>query len=255
MSPPQHTGSKAPSPLASSASPPAPNHELQPISTTALSQLLNRSSTLILDVRAPSAYQSSHLPSSHSIPVPSTLLRRPAFSLQKLGQMLSAQGAEAVSRWKDKSDIVLVDADTSSLPSSGLLEGLSAKFFKEGYTRNVWFVKGGHVALQQSNMPLVSDEDQTSDDASTSGGKGHNMMVGRLDKLAFQQGMFPGAASCDVMLTIQNLRVAICKTRRLNPRRKHRQQSLAVILSHRCQIPCVPSGQSSQTCNLRSTLV
>lgn len=102
--------------------------------------------------------------------------------------MLSVQGADAVSHWKDKNDIVLVDADTSALPSTGLLEGLAAKFFKEGYTNNVWFVKGGHAALEQSKVKLVSDEEQHSDDASTSGTAGHSTMVGRLDKLAFLQG-------------------------------------------------------------------
>lgn len=194
LSPPPPVGTKAPSPLGSSTSIPASTQELQPISTSAISQLINKTSTLILDVRAPSAYQSSHLPSSHSIPVPSTLLRRPAFTLQKLGQMLTVQGAEAVSHWKDKHDIVLVDADTSTLPSSGLLEGLAAKFFKEGYTNNVWFAKGGHAALEQSKIPLVSDEDQNTDGASTSGSRGHNMMVGRLDKLAFQQGTYSPSA-------------------------------------------------------------
>jgi hypothetical protein len=95
--------SKSPSPLASEASSSSPGPStLQPLSASQLAPLVSRSSTLILDLRPPSSFQDSHLASSHSLPIPSTLLRRPAFNTARLINMLASPSKE-VAMWREKS--------------------------------------------------------------------------------------------------------------------------------------------------------
>ena len=186
LSPASVPGPKAPSPLASSiASSPSPAAGLKPISASSLRPLIDKASALLLDLRPPSVFSASHLPSSLSIAVPSTLLRRPAFTLLKLAQMLDSSSGDAISSWNTKTDIVLIDADTSSLPGNGVLEGLAGKFEKAGYAGNLWFLRGGFAAAAAGGLGTVEDGDgmeAVQQTAST------GLKVGNLGKLAFQQG-------------------------------------------------------------------
>ncbi|WWD17075.1 hypothetical protein CI109_101512 [Kwoniella shandongensis] len=186
---------KSPSPLASSstssAASPGPN-KINPIATRSLKEIIALPTTLILDVRPPSSFQTSHIPASHSLPIPSTLLRRPAFNLQKLTQMLSPGSMEVVSRWKEKSDIVILDTDSNTVPEGSVLDGLAGKFDREGFTGHLWFVKGGVSALKKSgDAPFIAEDDEedtpeaTSAAAAPSSGKG--LLAGRLGSWAFQQ--------------------------------------------------------------------
>lgn len=103
-------------------------------------------------------------------------------------QMLSPQDTEAVSQWRDKSDIVLVDADTTSLNNSSILEGVAGKFEREGYSGNMWFVKGGTAAAAASHVPFVSDDDVVDSEAKKETRPPVGLRIGSLGKLAFQQG-------------------------------------------------------------------
>ncbi|OCF74348.1 hypothetical protein I204_04719 [Kwoniella mangroviensis CBS 8886] len=198
LSLPPSRGGKSPSPLASSSTTSSPGvggKRLQPITAKSLLPLLSSPSTLVLDVRPPSSFQSSHVPSSYSLPIPSTLLRRPAFNLEKLVQMLPSDTTEAVLRWREKGDIVLIDADSGSVSDGSVLDGLSSKFEREGYTGHLWFVKGGHSALSsQRDLRLVAEDDapgaegQGSITASAAdAGVKKGMIAGTLGTLAFRQ--------------------------------------------------------------------
>ncbi|KAK8864617.1 hypothetical protein IAR55_001867 [Kwoniella newhampshirensis] len=192
--PPGHIA-KSPSPLASSSTPsPGPN-KINPIPTKTLKGLLASPSTLILDVRPPSSFRSSHIPASHSLPIPSTLLRRPAFNIQKLTQMLSPSSMQVVGHWKEMRDIVLLDADSVTVPTGSVLDGLAGKFDREGFAGHLWFVKGGTTALKNSgDAPFVTDDEDeekasgsSQDEVAPSPTKG--LLAGRLGTRAFQQEM------------------------------------------------------------------
>ena len=178
--------SKAPSPLATDPSTPSPSAGLQPLSARKLSPLVQQPSTLILDLRPPSIFRQSHIPQSHSIPVPSTLLRRPAFTIEKLAGMLTPQGKAAVDAWREKSYIILLDGNSTDVPAQSTLAGLANKFEREGFKGHLCFVRGGYASVEETGMNLATedDEEETSSSAPSSGG----FMAGRLGKLAFQQG-------------------------------------------------------------------
>ena len=195
LSPPHAFPPKLPSPLATipgSSSPSSDSSRLRPLSTDALGPMLSTVSALILDLRPLSSFHLSHLFNSYSIPIPSTLLRRPNFTLQKVVQMLAPPANDAVSKWREKSDIILVDAESGSAPDGSILDGLAGKFVREGFKGQLWYVTGGHNAVQSSgHMDLVSDEVEEEGGPSNAGPAGiasGGLMAGRLGKLAFRQG-------------------------------------------------------------------
>lgn len=178
---------KSSSPLASTPSP-GPSARPQALAATDLRSVLVKSTTLVLDLRPPSSFHASHLPGSHSLPVPSTLLRRPAFTINKLTQMLDAPSMEAVSKWKEQTDIVLVDQDSSTAPEGSVLNGLAAKFSREGFPGHLWFVKGGHRAVQATCAGLLNVDASSAghgDEVSSKSNGG--LMAGGMGRSAFQQ--------------------------------------------------------------------
>lgn len=178
---------KVSSPLAAA---PSPGLSSKPsaLVVTQLGSVVSKSSTLVLDLRPPSSFQASHLPNSHSLPIPSTLLRRPAFTIQKLTQMLSKTSMEAVSHWREKADIVMVDQDSGSVPDGSVLDGLSAKFMLEGYSGHLWFVKGGHRAIQTNGASLVTGTPGEDSREATMSPSNGGLMAGGMGTFAFQQG-------------------------------------------------------------------
>ncbi|KAH8101595.1 hypothetical protein BXZ70DRAFT_891438 [Cristinia sonorae] len=151
-----------PSPSSSSTMPSTPNisvtsfSEVQP---SALHNTLAADNTLILDIRPHNAYTLGRLPNALPMSVPSTLLKRPGFSLAKLCQMLPSVAArERFSDWQNADRILVYDADSSSLVEGGNLLGLLRKFRTEGYTRDVAFVKGGFHAVWREMPSLVDTQ-------------------------------------------------------------------------------------------------
>lgn len=172
------------SPLAASSS----TSRLQPISAADLVEIVESETTIILDLRPPSVYEASHLAKAHSMSVPSTLLRRPAFGLSKLIQMLGVSAQATVSNWKGKSNIVLVDQDSSSAPEGSVLQGVSSKFEKEGFSGNIWFVYGGQAAIEGNSSFKFEASDAGSDDTPPAVESTPVPGLGRLSRLAFQYG-------------------------------------------------------------------
>ena len=203
---------KAPSPLGPSSS-----QTIQPLTPKTFPPLISLPTTLILDLRPPTSFHSSHLPRSHSLPIPSTLLRRPAFSLQKLTEMLSSPSREAVASWRDKRDIVMLDADSTRVLENSVMTGLARKFEREGFQGTMWFLQGGHAALSGTDIDMVSEE---AGSATPEGDRGPGFMAGRLGSLAFQQGTWAYLA----VLTCQARPVATCNGAKMvcPPPQEHR---------------------------------
>lgn len=158
---------------------------------------------LILDLRPPSSYVQSHLPGALSLPVPSTLLKRPAFSIEKLAQMLSKGAASAIMDFKTAEEIVIIDQDSPIAAPGSVIVGLASKFGgamteAESQARqgHVHFVKGGMVACSdlegvafEQGQPESSEDEKDaqapgpSSPGSPTGQAGR--MIGRLAPSAF----------------------------------------------------------------------
>lgn len=108
--------------------------------------------------------------------------------------MLSPSSRDAVQAWKAKSNIVLVDVDSTSAGQGSLLEGLASKFEREGFGGRVWFVKGGQNALEADHqVDMVTSSPAEGADKSAPSGPGPmspngNFSAGGLGSFAFLHG-------------------------------------------------------------------
>lgn len=123
----------------------------------ALQTILAGNGVLVLDIRPHNAYIVGRLRGAISLSVPSTLLKRPNFSLAKLAQMLPTPASrERFTEWDRAARIVVYDADSVALADGSNLLGLLRKFRNEGYSRDVAFVKGGFHAVWR-DLPAAID--------------------------------------------------------------------------------------------------
>ncbi|KAJ7924448.1 hypothetical protein B0H13DRAFT_1601582 [Mycena leptocephala] len=124
----------------------------------ALSQWLDDPRTLVVDIRPHAAYSSARLARAVSLSVPSTLLKRPLFSLQRLSAMLPSHSARTrFSAWRAAPQILVYDADSTALSDTSNIQGLLRKFraeAPEAPTALAW-VQGGFQAVWALRRDLV----------------------------------------------------------------------------------------------------
>lgn len=117
-----------------------------------------RDKNLVLDLRTHTAFVQVHLRHSISICVPSTLLRRPGYGIDRVAEGLNnVDDQTAFAAWQSAESIIVLDADSSVIAESSGLASLLSKFDKAGAKGRLAWVKGGWVGLQTA---LQSRPDQ-----------------------------------------------------------------------------------------------
>lgn len=129
---------------------------------------------IIDDICNHNYYTNARLPGSVNLSVPSTLLKRPAFVLAKLAEMIpSGSDRRTFAAWGRSQHIVVYDADTSVLAPTNNVAGLLRKFQHEGFRGTLGYVVGGFNAVLRhqpgsvDNTPIdpeaLADEDDDED--------------------------------------------------------------------------------------------
>ena len=148
--------------------------------------------TIVVDIRNHHQYVTSRVKSSINLSVPSTLLKRPAYVLSRLAEMIPlAADRTRFNAWRSASQIIVFDADTVTLTPGNNVDGLLKKFQAEGFMGKLGFIEGGfnrmiktaegksYVETRPLTPPLASDsEDQSS---------GGALLSRQLPSSAFQQ--------------------------------------------------------------------
>lgn len=117
---------------------------------------------LVVDIRPHAAFSSARIPSAISLSVPSTLLKRPLFSLQRLSEMLpSAVSRARFSAWRTVSRIVVYDADSLSAGESSNIYGLLRKFKSDGFEGELAWLQGGFQAVWRDRRDIVDTNPPT----------------------------------------------------------------------------------------------
>jgi protein-tyrosine phosphatase len=99
--------------------------------------------TLILDVRPAIQFSRSHVRNSINVCIPTTLLRRSTFNVQKLSSSLTNEADKAsLSNWKQQYRIVLVDASSTIMNDSTPLFYLSKKFMEQEAKVSLYWLNG-----------------------------------------------------------------------------------------------------------------
>ncbi|KAJ6519259.1 hypothetical protein C8R45DRAFT_809267 [Mycena sanguinolenta] len=144
----------------------------------ALGPWLDDLKTLVVDIRPHAAYSSARIGRAVSLSVPSTLLKRPAFSLQRLSAMLpSASARTRFSAWRTAPRILVYDADSTTLSDTCNIQGLLRKFRADSPSVALAWVRGGFQAVWQVRRDLIdvvpptpeteTEDDPDDDDAAT----------------------------------------------------------------------------------------
>ena len=120
--------------------------------------------TLILDIRPHAAYSSARIPHAISLSVPSTLLKRPLFSLQRLAAMLPSTNARTrFLAWNSASRILVYDADSQVVGESSNINGLLRKFKLDGFQGELAWLQGGFQAVWRDCHEIIDTHPPTPD--------------------------------------------------------------------------------------------
>jgi len=110
----------------------------------------------VIDIRHHAQFQTSRIFGAISLVVPSTLLKRPGFSLEKMAEMIENKSSrDRFERWRSMTKLVIYDVDTSFLADGSNLAGLLRKFQVSGYQGELLWLKGGFTAALRANPAVV----------------------------------------------------------------------------------------------------
>jgi protein-tyrosine phosphatase len=116
------------------------------ISTRQCTELLQSFSdvTLLLDVRPYFHFSKARIRGSLNLCIPTTLLKRPSFNLQKLEDTFFGDSErKRFTRWRLSNRIVVYDANTAHLQDAMSLVNVLQKFTGEGWTGKPLILRGG----------------------------------------------------------------------------------------------------------------
>ncbi|KAG9033582.1 hypothetical protein FRB95_014660 [Tulasnella sp. JGI-2019a] len=173
--------------------------QFAPLYPKDLPPLIFQPSTLVLDIRPHGQYHKSRIHRAVNLAVPSTLLRRPAFSLDKLCSLLpDARDKEAFQLWKSAEIIIVYDADSAALADSSNILSLLNKLKTAGAPGRLACVFGGMNAIVTSGIPNLADtstpEAELTDGEYPTASRNELLSVRGLSLAAFQQGSTTVAA-------------------------------------------------------------
>ncbi|EDR15085.1 uncharacterized protein LACBIDRAFT_300875 [Laccaria bicolor S238N-H82] len=159
----------SPQPTSSSSS------SFPPLAARSLHEWLDDPSTLIVDIRPHAAYSSARIPGALCLSVPSTLLKRPLFSLERLAAMLpSSSTRNRFSAWHSASRILVYDADSAAIPDSSNIQGLLRKFKNDGFRGELAWLQGGFQGVWRERRDLVNTRPPTPEAESEEDGEDTN---------------------------------------------------------------------------------
>ncbi|KAL8843081.1 MAG: hypothetical protein Q9176_002384 [Flavoplaca citrina] len=105
---------------------------------------------LILDVRVFAQYSQSRISGALNLNLPTTLLKRPTYDVQRLaGTFTKAQAKAKFDQWRDTKVIIVYDANSSQLKDAATCVNTLKKFTKEGWDGSTLIVKGGFASFSK----------------------------------------------------------------------------------------------------------
>ncbi|KAG6820236.1 hypothetical protein H0H93_003599 [Arthromyces matolae] len=136
---------------------PSPNdNPFLPLLPTDLPAFLADPRILIIDLRPPTNHAEGCLPHAISLPAPSTLLKRPLFSLERLAEMLTSSVARhRFLAFHDASRILVYDAVSTTISESSNIHGLLRKFLAAHFTGELAWLCGGFQAVCREQPHLI----------------------------------------------------------------------------------------------------
>lgn len=137
----------------------------------AVAHIIDRcaSKTLVLDLRVYPQYAASRIRGALSLCIPTTLIKRPAFTVQKLEDTFtSRENKVQFARWREAEYIIVYDANSTLAKEAVTSFNVLKKFALEGWQGTGVVVKGGFAAFARSMPAYIDRGGNLSSDANTS---------------------------------------------------------------------------------------
>jgi hypothetical protein len=127
---------------------------------------------LLLDIRSSQNYSQARIKSALNLCIPTTLLKRATFNIQKLQQTFQVGSASTkFSHWRSTKCIIVYDSHSSDKRDAVTAQNMIKKFTNEGYNGKTCILRGGFV-LFQDTYPSMIDHTST---AQPNGSKGRGL--------------------------------------------------------------------------------
>ncbi|EXJ90447.1 hypothetical protein A1O1_03549 [Capronia coronata CBS 617.96] len=111
---------------------------------------------LILDLRVYQQYATARIRGALNLCIPTTLLKRPAYNVQRLAETFSStEDQDTFAKWRECTHIVVYDANSSITKEAVTPLNVLKKFATEGWAGTGLVIKGGFLAFQKMVPELV----------------------------------------------------------------------------------------------------
>ncbi len=111
---------------------------------------------LLLDLRVFPQFSQSRIIGAINLCIPTTLLKRPSFNVQKLAETFTKeQEKETFSRWREARAIVVYDAGSSQLKDATSSINTLKKFTNEGWKGLTLVIRGGFAGFVKKYPDMV----------------------------------------------------------------------------------------------------
>ncbi|KAI9284835.1 protein-tyrosine phosphatase-like protein [Umbelopsis sp. AD052] len=108
----------------------------------------NANNLLLLDVQSFVQYSRSHIRTAVGVSVPSTILRRPTFTLEKLSDTIVKDESKVkLKNWQSADTIVMYDQNSYHVQEASTMHYLFQKFQKQGFKGQLFYLYGGMDAF------------------------------------------------------------------------------------------------------------
>ncbi|GAB7329893.1 hypothetical protein MBLNU13_g01603t2 [Cladosporium sp. NU13] len=132
--------------------------------------------TLILDLRVSTQYAQSHIRDALNLCIPTTLLKRPSFNVQKLAETFKDDEQRArFGNWRSSKYIIVYDNNSTQLKDATICLNMVKKFQAEGYEGITYVIRGGMSEFSQRFPSYVEagvDSQKVSNSTTATGADG-----------------------------------------------------------------------------------
>ncbi|KAK1460218.1 protein-tyrosine phosphatase [Colletotrichum melonis] len=118
----------------------------------------SESDLLLLDLRVSQQYAQARIEGALNLCIPTTLLKRATFNLTKLQQTFQSPDMQGrFSQWKSTKHLVVYDAYSAEKRDAVTCMNMVKKFTNEGYSGNMYILRGGFNAFADAYPDLVDE--------------------------------------------------------------------------------------------------
>lgn len=145
--------------------------EIELVSPQAVVALMdNHTDLLVLDLRVFPQFSHSRIEGAINLCIPTTLLKRPNFNVQRLLETFTKTAEKAkFARWREAKAIVVYDTGSIQLKDATSSVNTLKKFTKEGWRGSAMVIRGGHSAFAASFPDRIDKRLASEIEASTTG--------------------------------------------------------------------------------------